>query len=166
MSIKEDEGDVTISVSEKTNQIIFTQGETILVGRLIEAEYPPFEKILPTEHSTSAVFEREGLLNAVKICSVFARDTANIVKLSFGKNKIIVSANTPSVGENKADVEAKIEGEENEIAFNARYLLDLLGNVNEEELIFEMTGPLNPGVFKIKDNPYFLHLIMPIRVQG
>ena len=166
LAVKEDDGEVTISVSKNTNQIIFSQGETVLVGRLIEAEYPPFEKILPTSHSTTASFERAKLLSAVKICSVFARDTANIVKLSIGKNKMVVSANTPSVGENKADVEAKTEGEENEIAFNARYLLDLLGNIDDEDLVFEMTGPLNPGVFKIKDNPYFLHLIMPIRVQG
>lgn len=166
LSIKEDDEEVTISISKKTNQIIFTQGETVLVGRLIEAEYPPFEKILPTSHTTTVNFERTKLLSAVKICSVFARDTANIIKLSFGENKIIVSANTPSVGENKAELEAKIEGEENEIAFNARYLLDLLSNVEEEDLIFEMTGPLNPGVFKIKNNQYFLHLIMPIRVQA
>jgi len=166
LAIKEDEDDVTVSISKNTNQIIFSQGETVLVGRLIEAEYPPFEKILPTSHSTTVSFERAKLLSAVKICSVFARDTANIVKFSIGKNKMVVSANTPSVGENKADVEAKTEGEENEIAFNARYLLDLLGNIDDEDLVFEMTGPLNPGVFKIKDNPYFLHLIMPIRVQG
>jgi DNA polymerase III subunit beta len=166
LSVKEDDGEVTISISKKTNQIIFTQGETVLVGRLIEAEYPPFEKIIPTSHSITASFEKGKLLNAVKICSVFARDAANIIKLSLKKNKIVVSANTPSVGENKVDVEAKINGEENEIAFNARYLLDLLGNIDEEDLVFEMTGPLNPGVFKIKDNPHFLHLIMPIRVQG
>ena len=104
--------------------------------------------------------------NAIKICSVFARETANIIKFSIDKNKIIVSANSPSVGEDTVEIEAKTTGEENEIAFNAKYLLDVLSAVNEENLIFEMSGPLNPGVFKIKGNDSFLHLIMPIRVQG
>ena len=97
---------------------------------------------------------------------MFARETANIIKLTIKKDKIIVSANSPAVGEDNAEVEAKVSGEENEIAFNAKYLLDVLSIVNTEEMIFEMTGPLNPGVFKIKNDDSFLHLIMPIRVQG
>ena len=109
---------------------------------------------------------RDELLNAIKICSVFARETANIIKLTIKKDKIIVSANSPSVGEDNVEIEAKISGEENEIAFNAKYLLDILSAVDKEELIFEMTGPLNPGVFKIRNDDSFLHLIMPIRVQG
>lgn len=164
-SIKDEGEYVSVLVSNESNQIIFSQGETVLVGRLIEAEYPAFEKILPASFSTSSSFGKAALLSAVKICSVFARDTANIVKFSIEKDRVIVSANTPSVGENKVEIEAKIEGEENEIAFNARYLLDFLGNIDDEDLIFEMNGPLNPGVFKIKGNPNFLHLIMPIRVQ-
>ena len=103
--------------------------------------------------------------NAIKICSVFARETANIIKFSIEKNKIIVSANSPSVGEDIVEVDAKTIGEENEIAFNAKYLLDLLAALNNESLVFEMNGPLNPGVFKIKGDDSFLHLIMPIRVQ-
>ncbi|HZJ18341.1 MAG TPA: DNA polymerase III subunit beta [Patescibacteria group bacterium] len=164
-SIKDEGEYVSVLVSNESSQVIFSQGETILVGRLIEAEYPAYEKILPSSFSTLTTFGKAPLLNAVKICSVFARDTANIVKFSIEKEKIIVSANTPSVGENRVEIEAKTEGEENEIAFNARYLLDFLGNIDDEDILFEMTGPLNPGVFKIKGEPNFLHLIMPIRVQ-
>jgi DNA polymerase-3 subunit beta len=166
LSIKEEDNIVKIFVSEKNNQILFTQGETSLVSRLIEAEYPDYEKIIPTEFNTKTEISREALQNAIKICSVFARETANIIKFSIGMNKIVVSANSPSVGEDTVDIEAKTSGEENEIAFNAKYLLDVLTAVTEESLIFEMTGPLNPGVFKIKGNDSFLHLIMPIRVQG
>src|SRR5665811_2185019 len=124
-SIKDEGEYVSVLVSNESSQVIFSQGETILVGRLIEAEYPAYEKILPSSFSTLTTFGKAPLLNAVKICSVFARDTANIVKFSIEKEKIIVSANTPSVGENRVEIEAKTEGEENEIAFNARYLLDL-----------------------------------------
>ncbi len=109
--------------------------------------------------------DREELLKAVKICSIFARESANIIKFSLKEEKIVVSSQTPSLGENTVDVAATLNGEENEIAFNARYLLEVLTILDEEELIFEMTGPLNPGVFKIKSDPSFLHLIMPIRLQ-
>jgi DNA polymerase-3 subunit beta len=164
-SVKQDE-DISIFVSGKNNQAIFIQGETILVGRLIEAEYPNYEKIIPTDLGTKAEFDKNEMQKAIKMCSVFARETANIVKVSVKKDKIVVSANTPSAGENEVEVDAKVTGEENEIAFNARYLLDLFSNINEENMSFEMAGPLNPGVFKITGDNSFLHLIMPIRVQG
>jgi len=166
LAIKEDTEDIGMFVSKKTNQIIFILGDTTLVGRLIESEYPVYEKIIPNGFSTKAEFSKQEMLSAVKTCSVFARETANIIKLSLKKEKIVVSANTPSVGDDMADVDAKVSGEENEIAFNARYLLDFLSAIEDEEIIFEMSGPLSPGVFKLKNDPSYLHLIMPIRVQA
>ena len=166
LSYMKDEGDVSLFVSDKNNQAIFTQGETTLVGRLIDAEYPSYEKIIPSDFGTKAEFDTGEMQKAIKLCSVFARETANIVKLSIGKDKIVVSANTPSAGENTVEVDAKTSGEENEIAFNARYLLDLFANTEEDSMTFEMAGPLNPGVFKVTGDNSYLHLIMPIRVQG
>ncbi len=166
MATRDDEDTIAIYISEESNQILFEQKDTILVGRLIQAEFPNFEKIIPSDFSAKASFEREELQKAVKICSIFARETANIVKLSFKKDKIVVSSQTPSLGENTVDVDATLNGEENEIAFNAKYLLDLFSNIDERDLVFEMVGPLNAGVFKIKDDDSFLHLIMPIRTQA
>lgn len=166
LAMKQDDVDISMYVSKEQNQVIFEQGDTILIGRLIEAEFPNYEKIIPSDFSVSVAFEREELLKAVKICSVFAHDSANIIKFSLVKDHITVSSGSSSIGENTVDVDAKLSGEENEIAFNARYLLDILGNIEEKEMVFDMIGPLNPGVFKIKDDESFLHLIMPIRVQG
>jgi len=160
LALKEEGSKLLMYVSKEKNQLVFEQNETILIGRLIEAEYPNYEKIIPGDFSVRASFDREEMLKAVKICSIFARDTANIIKFSLQQDKIVVSA-----GDNTVDVDATIKGEENEIAFNTRYLLDALSNIEEEILEFEMTGPLNPGVFKIKDDTSFLHLIMPIRIQ-
>jgi DNA polymerase-3 subunit beta len=165
LQIKEEEKSIKVFVSKKNNQVLFSQGETILVGRLIEAEYPEYQKIIPTEFNTKTEIQREELLKAIKIAAVFARETANIIKLSIEKNKITVSANSPSVGEDAVEIEAKTTGESNEIAFNAKYLLDVLSTLDVETVVFEMNGPLNPGVFKIKEDNSFLHLIMPIRVQ-
>lgn len=158
-------GSVDAYASKEKNQIIFSQNDTVLVGRLIEAEFPNYEKIIPTDFSTKTIFDRESLQKAIKSGYVLARQTAGIIKISIRKDKILVSANAPSVGKNQIEVEAKTTGEENEIAFNARYLLDFLSNSTSETVSFEMTGPLNPGVFKEISDPSFMHLIMPIRVQ-
>lgn len=166
INLKEEAKDVEVFISQEKNQILFEQNGTLIVGRLIEAEFPAYEKIIPANCLTKFDFDKEEMQKAVKICAIFARDSANIIRFLIKKDKIIISANTPNIGENIVELEAKVEGEENEIAFNARYLLDLFANIEENEMIFEMTGPLSPGVFKIKDDPTFLHIIMPIRVQG
>jgi DNA polymerase III subunit beta len=166
LAMKDDNSEISMYISKEHNQVIFEQAGTILIGRLIEAEFPNFEKIIPSDFSVSVSFDREELLKAVKICSVFARDSANIIKLSLMKDTITVSSGSSSIGENTVQVDAKLSGEENEIAFNARYLLDVLSNVEEKEMVFDMIGPLNPGVFKVQNDESFLHLIMPIRVQG
>lgn len=166
MSLKEDDSDIIMYISQQQNQVIFEQEDTILIGRLIEAEFPNFEKIIPSDFSVSVSFDREELQKAVKICSVFARDSANIIKLTLAKDHIMVSSGSSAVGENTVRVEANLNGEENEIAFNSRYLIDVLGNVEEKNMVFDMIGPLNPGVFKVQNDESFLHLIMPIRVQG
>jgi len=157
--------DVGVYISKEKNQIIFSQNDTTLIGRLIEAEFPNYEKIIPADFSTKTIFDKDTLQKAIKAAYVFARQTAGIIKLSIQKNRIIISANAPSVGKNQIEVEAKTTGEENEIAFNARYLLDFLSNTDSETISFEMNGPLNPGVFKETNDPSFMHLIMPIRVQ-
>ncbi len=160
LAIKEETGTIDLYVSLTHNQIIFEQGSTILISRLIEADFPNYEKIIPVDFSVVASFDREEMLKAVRICSIFARDIANVIKFSLQTNKIVVSA-----GENIVEVDSKIKGEENEIAFNSRYLLDALSNLPSDNINFEMTGPLNPGVFKTADDASYLHLIMPIKVQ-
>jgi DNA polymerase-3 subunit beta len=162
----DDGEEVMMYIAKEQNQLVFEQKETKLIGRLIDASFPNYQKILPTEAASSTSFIREELLRAVRRCSIFARDAANIVKLSLTKDGLIVSSRAASLGENATEVEATLKGEENEIAFNARYVLDVLTNVDAEEMLFEMTGPLNPGVFKIKGEDSFLHLIMPIRLEG
>ena len=148
------------------HQVGFIVGETTLLTRLLEGEYPNFERIIPKAFTTRALIEKEGLLRAVRSAAIFARDNANIVKLSLDKQRIVVSANAAQTGKNSIELQAKIDGEGGEIAFNSRFLLDFLTNYQEDEFLFEMTGSLNSGVFKpIKDDSY-LHIIMPVRVTS
>lgn len=164
LGIRQRGGSIDLFTFETNNQALFEYEDTTIVGRLIEAEYPNYQKIIPDDFSTRAFFNRQEAQNAVRICSVFAREAANIVRMTIGSSKIRFSTNASSVGENEVEIEAKTEGEENEIAFNARYLLDLFSNIDEEDMIFEMSGPLNPGVFKLEKDKKYLHLIMPIRI--
>lgn len=165
---KEGEGKegVKIFLAKEENQISFSFDNVEIMTRLIEGEFPDFSKIIPQSFATRVVLDREALLGAMRIAAIFARGSANIVKWKIGKGKITFLANTPQVGEESSELEAKTEGEEGEIAFNFRYLLDFLNVIKSEEVVFEMSGPLNPGVFKPVGDDSLLHIIMPVRVQG
>jgi len=160
-----EEEEIGLSFTEKGNQVIFSLPEAEVISRLIEGEFPEYGKIIPSSFSTKLILEKEAFLKALKTAAIFARDSANIVKFKIEKDGLVVSANSPQVGENKTKVEAKVEGKENQIAFNCRFLLEFLAKIEGEEVIFEMTESLNPGVFRIPQDPEYLHVIMPVRVQ-
>lgn len=158
-------GEVKLLVSKKENQIIFGLDDVEVVCRLIEGQFPDFNKVIPEDHRTRFLVDKEALVKAVKLAAIFARETANIVKFEIQDSSLEISANAPQVGKNASEIEIKNEGEENKIAFNFRYLLDFLTTVSAEEVIFEMGDPLNPGVFRLPKDDSFLHIIMPVRVQ-
>lgn len=155
-------------VMEQTGdgQVIFRVGETVIITRLIDGEYPPYQKIIPKTFATKVKTDKNVFLHAVKSAAIFARDNANIIKLQIDKNGISVSANTPQVGQNTVTVDGEMDGDGGDIAFNSRFLLDFLNNYKDDEVLFEMTGSLNPGAFKSPKDASYLHIIMPVRVQS
>lgn len=157
--------EVRIRVTPEANQAIFEVGDAGLVTRLLEGQFPNFEKIIPKESATKTTIDAADFLKAIRVAAIFARDSANLVKLKIEKSLLRVSANAPQVGENASTIEVKTEGEECEIAFNCRYLLDFLSGVVGERLLLETNGPLRPGVLKLAGDDSFLHVIMPVRVQ-
>lgn len=161
----EQEKPLGLSITPESSQVIFITPDGEVVSRLIEGKFPNFEKIIPEGGKTKAIIETEALTRAVKIASIFARESANIIRLEMGGSNLTISANTAQVGENKSQIEAKIEGGSNKIAFNSRYLLDFLNSVNSELIELGITGPLNPGVFSPSGDKSYTHIIMPVRVQ-
>ncbi|EKD85481.1 MAG: hypothetical protein ACD_38C00015G0003, partial [uncultured bacterium] len=157
--------EIGFSIIENKNQTVFFLPDIYIFTRLIDGEFPNIEKIIPIGAKTKVAIDRDQFAQSVKTASLFARGAANIIKIKIEKEGLRLSANTPQVGEDEDFIEAKVEGEEAEIAFNYRFLLDLLNNFPEKEVIFETSGSLNPGVFKPAKGS-FLHLIMPVRVQG
>jgi DNA polymerase III subunit beta len=159
--------EVDFAIIENKNQLAFLFPNTTLFSRVIDGEFPAVEKIIPTSFKTKVTVDTDLFTQSVKTASLFARGAANIIKIKISQDGLHLSANAPQVGSDEDFVEAKIEGEETEIAFNYRFLLDLLAHFSEKEIVFESSGSLSPGVFRLpKVSSSFLHLIMPVRVQG
>jgi DNA polymerase-3 subunit beta len=161
----EPETSLDLIIDKKKNQIIFKNDQVQLISRLLEGEFPSFSKIIPGSLTTEISLDKENFLQALKIASVFARESANIIKFRTKNQKLKISANAPQVGENETELEAEIKGEEAEIAFNYRFVQDFLNSINEDQLIIKISGSLSPAIFQpLKDHSY-LHIIMPVRLQ-
>ncbi len=162
------EGELSVfelGLASKEKQAVFFLPNLEFSSRLLEGKYPDIDKVIPKEKNTSVIVEREELLGAVKTASIFARESANIIKLEIGKGKIKILANAPSLGENISQVEAQTEGNDQKVAFNFRFLIDLLSNLEDNQIMIEMQEPLKPVIFKTPKNKDFLHIIMPVRIQ-
>lgn len=158
--------EVQLEIQEKDKQVIFGLGDVVLSSRLLEGEYPDFEKIIPKSSSISVRLDKEDFLRAVKLASIFAREAANIVKLKLLKDSVKVLAESSASGSQETQVEAKIEGEvkDFEIAFNFRFLEEFLHSIKGEEVKMEFTTVDKAGVFTDSSDSEYLHLIMPVRV--
>jgi len=150
------------------SQVIFHVEGTELVSRLIDGQFPNYQQVLPASFATRALVDREDLLKAVRLTALIASSAANVVRLHVGGDGspgITMAANS-DVGEVDGQVEASVEGEGMTIAFNARYLVEALQNVEGDRLALEMSGPLSPGVLKPLDDPDYVHVIMPVRTPS
>lgn len=168
--VANDEDDrVQVAVTSNRNQILFQLRNIDLVSQLIEGSFPDYEKIIPPDWSTRAVVNTKALHNAVRIASFFARDAANVVRLRLEPGDelggtLTVTAQAAEVGGNESEIEAAIEGEGLEVAFNAKYLLDVLGAVGSDQVALELSGAASPGVFRPVDDTPFTHVIMPMHI--
>lgn len=160
------EGELTFSFNQAERQAVFEVGETILSSRVIEGDFPNFEKIIPKESLSKITTDKEDFLRGVKLASVFARESANIVKVWVKKEGLTISAEAASAGSQETKIEAKVEGDEIEIAFNYRFLEEILQALPGDTVSFSLSGPAAPAVFTDPGSPNFLHLIMPVRLQG
>ena len=161
------ENPVRVVLLPDENQVLFELEDSRVTSRLLEGQFPDYKKIIPPTFSSKAKLLTEDFLKAVRLAAIFARDSASIVRLKLESSQpLTLFANTAEVGENRTKVEAQIEGEPLEIAFNSKYLTDVLSNLQSEEVIFEASGPLNPGVIKPSPATDYLHLIMPVRTAS
>jgi DNA polymerase-3 subunit beta len=165
------EAAVDITVTPNKSQILFHAEGVDLVSRLIEGQFPNYEPVIPTSHTSRAVLDREAFLAGTRRASIFARDSANIVKIELGGENgagdgVAITAHAADVGDNADTLEASVEGSATSIAFNARYLIDVLTNLGAEEAALELSGPLAPGVIRGIGKDDYVHVIMPVRTAS
>ncbi len=150
------------------NQVLFHVDGIDLVTRLVDGQFPNYQQVLPTSHTTRAVVDREELLKATRLSALIASSSANVVKLTVspeGTGSIAVAANA-EVGDNEGELEATVEGDGITIAFNARFLTEVLQNVDDAQLALEFNGALSPGVIRPVGDPDYVHVIMPVRTAS
>lgn len=151
---------------KEENQVIVSIDDTVLSTRVLEGEYPDYEKIIPKATNIKINVDKEEFLRAVKLASVFARDSANIVKMEINKDSLVISAESQSSGNQKTKIDARVEGGNLEIAFNYRFLEEFIHSIKGEEIQMAFSNSNAPGVFSDPQDKEYLHLIMPVKIQG
>lgn len=159
--------EVTITFSEADKQAVVNIASTQVFIRLIDGEYPPYEKILPSSVTTTAILEAAELVTQVKRALVVAREVSNIITLQFEDDKLLVQAQASLSGSHQGEMPLEsLSGPAITIAFNATYLLEFIAHVKPTRVVLEMTEPLKPAVFKNPDQPQLLYLVMPFRTNS
>src|SRR3989344_1408928 len=158
-------GETSLYIYKKGNQVVLENEDVLLIGRLINGEFPNYEKVIPASFKTTITLDVQEFLQKLRLVSIFARDAANIVKISVSDGRVKMTARSSGVGEGEVVIEGEQEGEDNEIAFNIKFLMDLLRNIQEKTITIELSSPVEPATFRIPEDPDFLHIIMPVRLQ-
>lgn len=155
---------VEICLSE--NQVLFAfDNEVELVSRIIDGQYPDYQQIIPTAYKTKIMVDTNEFVKTVKRASLFCRPGINNINLNFSgkENELMVTVINSQLGENISKIKAEIEGDDNNIIFNYRYLLEGLVNIGSEEIIMEITNGDSPCLIRPTDDKSYVYIIMPIK---
>lgn len=156
---------ISMYVYDKSKQIIFEVEDALLVGRLIAGNFPNYERVIPKDSKTTIHLDVQEFLQKLKLAGIFARDSANIIQTKISDGKLSLQAKAAGVGEGDVFLNGEQEGEANEIAFNIKFLNDLLKNIDSKIIKMQVSSPVEPAMFTISEDPSFTHIIMPVRVQ-
>jgi DNA polymerase-3 subunit beta len=146
------------------NQIVFEMPGIRLISRLIEGQFPNYKQVIPQGCKTKIKIKTKDLLEATERASLLAKEGSNVIKLNITADKMIINSNSPEIGKIEEQLNIEMEGEEAQIAFNSKYLIDVLKVIDVEELLLELTGSLSPGIIKPLEGEDYIYLILPIRI--
>ena len=169
--IADQEEAVEIRVNPNKSQALFRLKNVELVSQLVQGTFPKYAQLIPQSYSTRAVVDVAEFLRAARTASIFARDGSGIVRLviapgeELAPGKITISARSEEIGDDVGEIDAIVEGEEAKIAFNGKYLIDVLGVLRETQVALEITNPSSPGVFRPVGVDNYIHVVMPMFVQ-
>jgi DNA polymerase-3 subunit beta len=160
---------IKLAITPNHSQLLVRAGETEFLSRLIEGTFPDYRQIIPREFNTKVTIGRDPLLNAVRRAGYFARDNNDVVRIAINPNEdeslpgtIEVSANAAERGNSQSFVDATVGGPELQVAFNSRYLVDVLGVIRHGNVILGLNGANQAGVVRESGNEEYTHVIMPM----
>jgi len=163
--LSDHEEPVDITINPNKSQVLFRLKDVEMVSQLLQGAFPNYNQLIPQSHVTRAEMSLAELTKATRTASIFAREGSAIVRLQIAPGKVVLSARAEEVGDNIGEVDATVEGEESKIAFNSKYLSDVLGVLHEERVALETTSPSSPGLIRPVGVDNYIHVVMPMFVQ-
>jgi len=169
--IGDDEETIDVTVNPNKSQALFHLKNTELVSQLVQGAFPQYSQLIPQSYNARVVVDVAEFLRATRTASIFARDGSGIVRLVITPGgeatpgKMAVSARSEELGDDVGEIDATIEGEEAKIAFNGKYLTDVLSVLREPQVVLETTNPSSPGVIRPVGVDNYIHVVMPMFVQ-
>ncbi|MGQ9787473.1 MAG: DNA polymerase III subunit beta, partial [Anaerolineae bacterium] len=142
-----------------------------LVSQLIEGRFPDYRQIIPASYTNRAILDVQSFLKATRVAHLFARDVANIVRLEITAGdelmpgRVTLMATSNQLGDNVGQLDAVVEGEPIQIAFNAKYLIDVLSVIDSAQVALDTISPSSPGVLRRPSDDRFVHVIMPMHMS-
>lgn len=147
------------------NQLMVLIDNIIIVSRIIEGKFPDYRRVVPATFALKAKFNVKQLAGAVERVSLFSTDgDYSIIKICIKNNEIIISSSSPDVGKGKEIISCHTEGDEVNVAFNAKYVLDILKNLEEEEAIMGLNNSLSPVMIRPIEEKNYTYIVTPVRV--
>ncbi len=162
---------VTLTVNPARSQILFKGNNVRLTSQLIQGTFPNYSQLIPADHATRTVVDAEDFLRATRAAAIFARDASGIVRLQMtpseepGAGKLMVSARAEELGDDFGEIDAKVQGAEAKVAFNSKYLIDILGVLGKGDIALDTNSPSSPGVLRPLSDENFIHVVMPMYVN-
>jgi len=154
----------TVSVATVGGSAFFSHDEVLLSVKLADEQFPPYAKVIPSSQSRRIVVSRILLAEALRRISLVANDKSGAVRFGIEPGTLKLTSENPDVGEGSEEIDVDFAGEPVEIGFNARYFLDALSSLTEDEVVLEVGGALDPGVIRPVGPTDFIGVIMPMRI--
>ncbi len=179
----DEEEPIGLHITPARSQVLFhlrgdagaNQGKVFgidLVSQLIEGNFVNYRQIIPTSHTTRTILNTEELLKACRTANIFARNEANVVHLEIepgtemGSGRVKMTATSTEMGDSVGELDASVEGEGLTIAFNVRFMIDVLSVMDSAQVVLETSSPGRPGVFRPLGSEDFVHVIMPMHIRN
>jgi DNA polymerase-3 subunit beta len=161
---------VEMRLNAQKTQVQFALTDIELVAQLIQGTFPNYSQLIPSDYNTRVTVNLEEFKREARIAAIFARDGSGIIRLQMHPGngmpgRLTVSARADEIGNNDGEIDAAIEGDASKIAFNSRYLQDVLNALTGDEILLDMTGPSSQGVFRLVGDEDYVHVVMPMFVQ-